>query len=352
MQNTVRRTCSVRDLTRRATRIAAVCLAVTFSLMVLPRFASAHGITTPNASSYLAKVRRAPRGVQAKVVDGDLRMWMRVAPWQTVEVLDYSGAPYARFSRSGVEVNRNSAIYYLNLTPVEVPPAGLTAKTPPSWEKVSGGHEYGWHDGRLAALASTVLAPGATYVGTWRIALRVNGRLSSLSGGVWHAPDPPITWFWPVMVILACVLAAYRLRRPALDLELSRALAVTIFVSIAIGVLGRQLEGRPTITAWQIGLLVVILALLAAGLTWAIWGRPGCFFLFVVCVASLWEDFELIPTLIHGYVLMAMPAFLIRVAAVLCLGAGAGLLLLVVRLADLPEGSVALPRRARRGSPA
>lgn len=348
MRGRVRRAPSLRDL-RRA---ALTCVAALGALAALPGFASAHGVTTPNASSYLAKVARTPAGVQARVIDGDLRMWMRVAPWQTLEVLDYSGAPYVRFSRSGVEVNRNSAIYYLNLIPVEVPPQGLTAKTKPSWKKVSSGHEYGWHDGRLAALAATVLAPGTSYVGRWSIAVRVDGRLSSISGGVWHAPDPPIAWFWPVIVIFACVLAAFRLSRPALDLELSRVLTIAILGSIVIGVIGRQLEGRPTITAWQIGLLIVLLALVAAALAWTIWGRPGCFFLFVVCVASLWEDFELIPTLIHGYVLMAMPAFLIRVAAALCLGAGAGLLVLVVRLADLPEGSVALSRRSRRGSPA
>lgn len=280
------------------------------------------------------------------MIDGDLRLWMRVAPWRSLEVLDYSGAPYLRFSRGGVEVNRNSAIYYLNLTPVEVPPAGLTAKTRPNWANVGDGHEYSWHDGRLAALATTVLAPGIRYVGRWSIAVRVDGHLSSISGSVWHAPDPPIAWFWPAIVIFACVLAAYRLNNSRLDVALSRVLAVAVLAAITVGALGRQLEGRPSITAWQIVLLVVILAFVVAALAWTLWGRPGCFFLFVTCIASLWEDFELIPTLIHGYVLMAMPAFLTRAAAVLCLGAGAGLLLLVVRMADLPEGSLALMRRS------
>jgi hypothetical protein len=275
---------------------------------------------------------------------------MRVAPWQRLEVLDYSGAPYLRFSHAGVEVNRNTEIYYLNLIPVEVPPAGITAKTPPHWQKVSNAHQYSWHDGRLAALASTVLAPRTRYVGRWSIAVRVDGHLSSISGGVWHAPNPPIAWFWLAIVIFACVLAAYRLHRARLDLDLARALAVAVLVGITVGTLGRQLEGRPSVTAWQVALLIVILALVIGALAWTLWGRPGCFFLFVIFIASLWEDFELIPTLIHGYVLMAMPAFPIRAAAVLCLGAGAGLLLLVVRMADLPEGSLALSRRARRGS--
>lgn len=325
---------------------------LTLSLAMLPAAAAAHGLSTPNASSYLAKVGSAPTGVQARVVDGDLRMWMRVKPSVTLEVLDYTGAPYLRFSRPGVEVNENAVAYYLNHTPVEAPPPALSAKTPPHWQKLSNGHEYSWHDGRLSALASTVLAPGVSYVGKWSISVRREGRLTSISGGIWHRPDPPIAWFWPVIVLFACVLAAWRLRRPQLDLSLSRALAVAVLAAIAIGTLGRQLQGRPTITAWQIGPLIPILLALAVAVAWTVWGRPGCFFLFVVCVASLWEDFELIPTLVHGYVLMAMPAFLIRLAAVVCLGAGAGLFLLVVRMADLPEGTLTAPRRPRRGSPA
>jgi hypothetical protein len=348
MRETIGRARRVRDL-RRAGLTCSVALLM---LTAFPGLARAHGLTTPNASSYIAKVTATPAGVQAKAIDGDLRLWLHASPNLTVEVLDYSGAPYLRFSRSGVQVNRNSDIYYLNLIPVEVPPAGLSATTRPNWEKVSSAHEYSWHDGRLSGLASTVLAPGASYVGRWSISIRVGGRLGAISGGLWHSQNPPIAWFWPAIVLVACVLAAYRLRRPELDLELARALTVGVLIASLLGTLGRQLQGRPTVTAWQIALLVAILVLLAAALAWTLWGRPGCFFLFVVFVASLWEDFELIPTLVHGYVLMAMPAFLMRAAAVLCLGAGAGLLLLVVRMADLPEGSRPLARRSRRGSSA
>ena len=88
-------------------------------------------------------------------MDGDQRMWLRVPAAQTVVVLDYRGAPYLRFSPAGVEVNHNSEMYYLNQTPVaETPPANLTASTPPDWHRVSGGQQYGWHDGRLHALAT------------------------------------------------------------------------------------------------------------------------------------------------------------------------------------------------------
>ena len=82
---------------------------------------------------------------------------------------------------------------------------------------MSSGHAYGWHDGRLHALATTALAPGATYLGRWQVPLRVDGARSAIAGGLYFAASPSIVWFWPILVTLACVLAARRLRRPELD---------------------------------------------------------------------------------------------------------------------------------------
>ena len=93
------------------------------ALGVFPATAQAHGPVAPVASAYLAKIHQVPPGIDAKVVDGDLRMWMRVPANQTVVVIDYRGAPYLRFSPSGVWVNENSSMYYLNQTPVPETPA-------------------------------------------------------------------------------------------------------------------------------------------------------------------------------------------------------------------------------------
>jgi uncharacterized membrane protein len=165
---------------------------------------------------------QVPASLDAKVVDGDQRMWLRVPPSETLLVLDYRGAPYLRFSRAGIAVNQNSVMYYLNQTPIALtPPANLTPATSPSWQLVSGAHEYQWHDGRLHALTATALVPGTEYVGRWTIPIRLNGRLSALAGGLWHAENPPLVWFWPVVVLFTCVLAARRLRRPALDARLA-----------------------------------------------------------------------------------------------------------------------------------
>jgi hypothetical protein len=320
--------------------LLVVLTALLVGIAALPAAAQAHGPVAPVASSYLAKVRSAPAGLNAKVVDGDLRMWLQVPPTETVVVLDYRGAPYLRFSRSGVEVNQNSAMYYLNQTPVaETPPAKLGPKTPPRWDRVTGSHDYSWHDGRLHALAVVALSPGAAYVGAWRIPVVVDGRLSAISGELWHAPDPSIVWFWPIVVLLLCVLAAWRLRRPDLDRRVARMLALAALASVAVAAFGRELHGRPTVSVFQFVELGALLAFVAWGSVRVLWRRSGYFSYFVIAIVALWQGAVLIPTLLDGYVLIALPAVVARAASVVSLGAGVGLLLLVFRLFDAREES-------------
>jgi hypothetical protein len=352
-----KRQSAVAKSTERANRRTAVVVVLVLAawLVAVPAAAQAHGPIAPAASSYFAKVLELPAGLQAKVVDGDLRMWLQVPRSQTVIVLDYRDAPYVRFSPAGVDVNRNSSMFYLNQTPVALtPPANLTASTPPSWHRVSGGRSYEWHDGRLHALAAVALSPGTSFVGRWRIPLRIDGQLTSMSGGLWHADNPTIVWFWPIVVIVLCVLAAWRLRRPALDRLVARVLAVTALISVAIAGLGLQLHGRPTITPFQFVELAAILAFVGWGLSRTLFREPGYFTCFLIGVAALWAGGEMIYTLLYGFVLISLPAFLARTATVVCLGTGVGLLLLVFRLADHGDSSaeaIEVPVEAA-GSPA
>ena len=312
------------------------------AIEAFPAVAEAHGPVAPVATSYLARLTNVPAGLDAKVVDGDLRLWLRVVPSSTVVVLDYRGAPYLRFSRSGVDVNQDSSMYYLNQTPAETPPADLGPNVRPQWHRVSSGHDYGWHDGRLHALAATALSPGTEYVGRWTIPVRIDGRLSAISGGLWHANDPSIVWFWPILVLLGCVLAARRLRRPELDTRVGRVLSVAALVAIAIGGAGQQLHGRPFVSIGQYIGLGVILAAAVWGLFWVLVRRPGYFSFLVIAVVAVWEGIQLVPTLLNGFVLTAVPAFAARTAAVACLGSAAGLLSLVTRIADRAEAASAI----------
>jgi len=315
-------------------RAAQLFASVLLALAAFPAAASAHGPVAPSATSYLAKVGRIPAGLRAQVVDGDQRMWLRVAANETVVVLDYRGAPYLRFSRSGVAVNKNSSMYYLNQVPAELPPANLGPTTAPSWSGVSSARSYSWHDGRLHALATVALAPGATYVGRWSIPIQIDQRSSALSGGVWYSPNPSIVWFWPIAVLLACVLAARRVRRPELDRRVARVLAVAALIASPAAAAARELHGRPTISVEGAIIFAVIVAFVVVGLRRVLFGRPGYFTHFAISFVALWLGAELIPTLTHGFVLTAVPAVVARVATVICLGCGAGLLLLVFRLAE------------------
>jgi hypothetical protein len=325
------------SLSRPGSALGPARLAILAAIVLLaavPATAEAHGPIAPVASTYLAQVTEIPAGFEAKVVDGDLRMWLEAPPSATVIVLDYRNAPYLRFSPSGIQVNENSSMYYLNQTPVpEVPPTNLSSSTPPSWHSVSGGHAYQWHDGRLHALAAIALQPGTNYVGRWTVPIELNGRLTSISGTVLHAAHPSIVWFWPIMVLLACVLAAWRVRDPALDARLARGLALTALIATTVAALGHQLHGRPTVSAGQLVELVAILAFVGWGLRRVLRERPGYFAYFAIAFVALWQGLTLVSTLVYGFVLIALPAFLARTASVVCLASGAGILLLVYRLA-------------------
>jgi hypothetical protein len=315
-------------------RVVVGVAAALLALAAVAPAAEAHGPIAPISSSYLAKVAQVPEGVDAKTVDGDQRMWLRVPAAKTMVVLDYRGAPYLRFSPTGVEVNHNSEMYYLNQTPVpETPPANLTASTAPDWHRVSGGHEYGWHDGRLHALATVALTPGSAFVGRWTIPVRVNGGTSAITGGLYHADNPSIVWFWPIVVLLACVLAAWRIGSDALDARVTRVLAIVALISVVAGSAAKQLHGRPTVGAFALIEFVVIIVLVA----WSLWrvlsGRAGFFMHFAIAFFAIAVGLELVPTLLHGFALTAFPAFVARLLAVACLGTGIGLLPFAFRMA-------------------
>lgn len=307
---------------------AAVLAALLTALALTPAAASAHGPVAPVATGYLARATRAPAGVQVKIVDGYVRIWMRVQPTETLVVLDYRGAPYLRFSPAGVAVNRNSEMFYLNQTPTPLAvPSRLKPSTPPDWHRVTGGHSYEWHDGRLQALANVALSPGTDYVGPWRIPVVAGGRPQAVSGGLWHQPRPSPVWFWPAAVLLLCTLAARRVRRPRLDATLIRVLAFTSLSAGAVAAVGIGLHGRPGLSG--IGLFEC--ALVLAFVAWAARHvqarpRPEWIVCLMIAVLALWEGVKLLPALIDPYVLIGLPANVARIAAVLCLGAGSGLL--------------------------
>ena len=325
---------------RQRVRHTGVGLLVALSVLALaPDHAAAHGPVAPVATSYLARIRSVPAGFQAKVVDGYVRIWLKVPADDTVVVEDYlAGVPYLRFTPAGVAVNHNASMYYYNQTPVaETPPRDLSGSVAPSWHMLSSGHTYEWHDGRLQDQTSQALLPGTSYVGPWEIALNVNGQRTFIRGALFHHARPSIVWFWPIAVLLACVLAAWRVKRPELDRRVARGLGATALLGLTAAAIARGLHGRPGVPAGQLVEMAVVLAFAGWGLYRVVADRPGYFPYFAIAFVALWEGFNTAGSLINHYVLLALPAAVSRGASVLCLGAGVGILLLVFRLAETPR---------------
>jgi hypothetical protein len=328
---------------RQRRRLAGALLVIVV-VLGLPATAAAHGPVDPAASSYLARVGQVPPGVTTKVIDGDQRLWLRVDRRRTVVVIDYQGAPYLRFTAGGVAVNTASAMYYLNQVPAQTPPRPTGARVTPTWSRVSSGHTYEWHDGRLHALATTAHGSGITYFGRWQVPVRVDGARAVIAGGLYYAASPSIVWFWPILVALACVLAARRLGRPELDERVARGLATIALAGFTAAAIGQQLHGRPSVSVGQ----VIVLAFALAFAAWGAWRllrrRHGWFTFFIIAAVALWEGASLIAVLLDGYVLLALPPALARIAVVACLSAGVGLLPLVFTLAEAPRGISPPPR--------
>ncbi len=310
-------------------------MVVLAALGALPRTALADGPVTPTATNYFARVTHVPAGVQAQAVNAYLNLWVRVPATAHVTILDFRGAPWVRFTPDGVAVNHNSQEYYLSQVPVPaVPPLGLTRTTPPHWVMVSRGHSYIWREGRMHALATIALTPGQNYVGQWRIPLVVNGRRGTISGGLWHRGSPSIVWFWPVLVLLVCALAAWRLRSPEFDRRLSLRLALLLLVLVAVGMGGKYLHGSPSVSPGNVALLLAMLAVLGAVAGRLLGGRFGGPLLLLVAVIALWAGLTLLPVLTHGYALVVLPLFLVRTIAAILLGGALSLALFGVRMLD------------------
>ncbi len=313
-------------------RIGVLVSAVLVLLALSPTSAQAHGASDPVASSYLARIASVPAGMSATVVDGDLRLWLDVPSRESVYVLDYQGAPYLHLERGRIWANEESQMYYFNQSPSVNPPPGLRRTTRPRWVQAGSGTSYEWHDGRLQALAIEALAPGASLVGSWRIPLVVNGRHTTVSGTLLYRGAPSIVWFWPIAVLVLCVVAAWRLQDAAIDAWMGRVLAALTLFGIALAAVGRDLHGRPGLSGFGLVELAVILAFAIWALSRIARDRASSLILFLIAVVAAWEGVSLIPTLLHGYVLLAVPPVLGRLATVICLSGAIGLGFAILRL--------------------
>jgi hypothetical protein len=185
---------------------------------------------------------------------------------------------------------------------------------------------------------------GDAYLGRWVVPLVVNGRGTVIRGGLWQSAPASILWFWPLLLLVACIPALLKLREtPRLEAQVGAGLAGIAIVSATVARLGRELYGRPTVSSWQLVLvgttclIAVALAVLYSRRDW----RPVAGIL--IGIVALAQGLELLSTLRDGWVLAVGPSWLERTAAGLSLASGAALVVVSI-------GS-GLPARAEEVDP-
>jgi len=315
---------------------------------LLPSTASAHvGRVPPAATDYRARISQAPTGLDVRVVDGDQELWMQAPPSMTVVVTGLRGEPYLRFSRAGVAVNTRSATWFLNRVYPQPVPRDVTSGTPPHWEPRTSHHSWRWHDGRLHAPALAAHPSGNAFVGRWVVPLVVDGRGTAIRGGLWQSAPASILWFWPLLVVAACIPALSKLREARLEAQVGAALVVVALASSTVARLGRELYGRPGIPSGELALAAttcLVALALAALYTRREWRALAGI---LIGIAAAYQGLALVATLRDGWVLSALPAWLERSATALSLASGVALVLvsLSVGLAERAAEPEALAHR-------
>ena len=183
--------------------------------------------------------------LRPKVVDGDLRMWLSgPGASMTASCSTTAARRTCAFRRAGVARQPQ-------LGDVLPQPDARRGSPPPTWRRrprrlgvasalaqLRAGTTAGFTRSRRSRSCRE-----ASYVGQLeRSRSGSTAAQTAISGGVWHADRPSIVWFWPIIVLLACVLAP---RAPAADLDarLARALGLTSFSPSQSRALGTSCTG-------------------------------------------------------------------------------------------------------------
>jgi len=214
---------------RRLLVVAAAGAGAAACACALPAATALAHQGNPNFRSDAHGLKPAVTGVTVEVVNRDDRLLLTNRSGHTIVVEGYSGDPYARLRPDGtVEVNHNSAAYYLNQErDGDVPvPADVQRGLEPDWRKESGTGKFEWHDHRMHWMGKGT--PPAvkdesklTRVDDWSVPIRVDGRTGAITGTLWWTPQagggPPVGAFVGLVVLMlaggAFVLLVRRRRR-------------------------------------------------------------------------------------------------------------------------------------------
>lgn len=295
-----------------------------FSLTV-PAPVSAHlrsGSLSTDFKASVGTFEPAAPGVGAHVLDGDLRIELRVLPARTVVVLGILGEPFLRFSRAGVEANLASP----TATSASVIDKDDSVSLPGvHWHLVRHEHVLAWHDNRLRPVPVVrARSHEAHAVGMWSIPLFVDGRHTTLSGREWHATGPSL-WPWLVAGVLLVAIAGFagrRIppRRQLLVASLMLPIAVLGLVASWAGVILAD-SATPASVAFAVvfsGVSVLFLCVVIAA-------AEGTMRLCVMALVGAFTAAFAAPEATifkHGFVLSALPGTVVRLAVAAALIGG------------------------------
>jgi hypothetical protein len=209
------------DMTNDPVRRWLTSAAVTGSLAVLaifalPGTAVAHGAEGLQDSDYRVTITSEPQlpGVTVRVVEAGARLELVNEGAHHVEILGYSGEPYAELRPDGLFLNTSSPATYLNesSTGATKVPSAASAAAPPNWVKGSDIAAIRWHDHRAhwmgASLPPVVAADPAHdhRVLDWTIPLRAGTGEYAVSGTLdWVAPPSTASWLAAALLLAAAL---------------------------------------------------------------------------------------------------------------------------------------------------
>lgn len=285
--------------------------AVVAGALAVPGTASAHLRTGRVAVDYSASIARPPpqvaRAVAARVYPADLALGLAARPGHSVVVLGYSGEPFLRIGPDGAYANRGS----LTATGLGLAEHGS------GWQRTSLRARVVWHDARLHSL------PAGVERGRWALPLVVDGSRSELSGEL-ERPSRPPAWPWLAIGALFAATSAWLLahRRPGTlrtattALGVLAAIATTVVVS-SFAATTTASQGRWVETGNELVFVLV-------GVAFVVWGSRDARALAggMLGLLALAVGMTGLPVLLHGVVLSALPADLVRTAVVVSIAAG------------------------------
>jgi hypothetical protein len=330
----------------RALRPYGGALLVIAVNLAAPADATAHfksGRLSTNFEAHVGSIRPATAGLTARVLDGDQRLELRVAPPQIVVVLGLLGEPFLRFSPTGVEANLASPT--ASSTRV-IRATDAVSADGIRWQRVSRRAVFTWHEGRLRP-APIVRDPSSQPrdVAPWSIPLLVDGRPTRLVGTEWYASGPPL-WPWLLAGVVLVTLAGFGATRLSTHMQrmMASALLPVALAAVSAAWIGTLLNDRVTLPtvlfaiSFAIGTGLFLLVMIAAAS-----GLEQIAVMALVAAFAVTFALPEIGVFGHGFVLSALPAFAERLAVATALTGGimAATLCIpaVIKLLGAPPGA-------------